>query len=64
MPGKKTQLTPEKYEAYIARVYHHQLRVKLREPLWNTFWWVMFEWAQRARRNYANSLGNGQGSLF
>ncbi len=63
MPCKKTQITPQQY-ARIARVYHHQLRVKLREPLWNTFWWDMFEWAQRARRNYAESLGKGQQSLL
>ena len=53
----KTHITGPQY-AQVARVYHHHLRVKLRDPVWNSFWWDMFEWAQRCRRSYQDSLVN------
>ena len=55
----KTHITGPQY-AHVARVYHHHLRVKLRDPVWNSFWWDMFEWAQRCRRSYQDSLMKGQ----
>ncbi len=50
--------------AHVARVYHYHLRAKIHDPIWRTFWWDMYEWAQSARRRYADSLQKGQGRLL
>lgn len=36
-----------------AKVKHYQLRAKMRDPVWNDFWWTMFAWAQENRRRAA-----------
>jgi hypothetical protein len=61
--GIRTHITAKQY-AHVARAYHHQLRVKLHDPVWRSFWWEMFGWAQRCRVEYQESLVKGQRSLW
>ena len=61
--GIRTHITSDQY-AHVARVYHHHLRLNMRNPVYGRFWWIMFEWAQRCRRSYAESLVKGQGRLL
>lgn len=61
--GIRTEISGPGY-ARVARVYHHELRVNMHNPVYGRFWFVMFEWAQRCRREYQASLGKGQGRLF
>jgi hypothetical protein len=61
--GIPTKISGPQY-AHVARVYHHELRQNMRNPVYGSFWWDMFEWAQRCRRIYAESLSKGQLNLF
>lgn len=58
-PRIETHISGHQY-AKVARVYHHELRANMRNPAYGRFWFVMYGWAQRCRREYQARLGKGQ----